>query len=123
MKHRYKDGFNPKITVSKEFGPRVRKILELDMELDRYILSATDHLDLLTEVYASNIYWSTSLEGNPLSEDEVRIVTRDTLSGNMKESRNGPVQEVIITSSVCTLLMRSVCRGAIPRSVRLTISC
>jgi Fic family protein len=95
VKHRYKDGFNPKITVSKEFGPRVRKILELDMELDRYILSATDHLDLLTEVYASNIYWSTSLEGNPLSEDEVRIVTRDTLSGNMKESRNGPVQEVI----------------------------
>ena len=95
VKHRYKDGFNPRITVRKEFGPRVRKIRELDLELDRYILSASDYLELVTEAYASNIHWSTSLEGNPLSESEVQIVTRETLSGNMKESRNGPVQEII----------------------------
>jgi Fic family protein len=95
VKHRYKEGFNPRITVSKEFGPRIRKIRELDMELDRYILSASDYLSLVTEAYASNIHWSTSLEGNPLTENEVRIVTRETLSGNMKESRNGPTQEII----------------------------
>lgn len=95
VRHRYKEGFRPEITVSKEFGPRVRKIRELDLEFDRYILKSSDYFDLVTEAYASNIHWSTSLEGNPLSEDEVRIVTRETLSGNMGESRNGPVQEII----------------------------
>lgn len=95
MRHRHKEVFDPQMTVSKEFGPRVRKIRELDIEFDRYILKASDYADLITEAYASNIHWSTSLEGNPLSEDEVRIITRETLFGNMKESRSGPVQEII----------------------------
>ena len=95
VRHKYKEGFNLRITVSSEFESRVKKIRELDMEFDRYILAADDYFDLIADAYASNIHWSTSLEGNPLSENEVRLVTRETLSGNIFEKRNGPVQEVI----------------------------
>jgi len=66
----------------------------MDMELDRFILSAADYLELVTEAYASNIHWSTRLEGNPLSEDEVVRLTRDTFAG--KTERNpGPQQEIV----------------------------
>ncbi len=66
----------------------------MDMELDRFILSAADYLELVTEAYASNIHWSTKLEGNPLSEEEVVRLTRQTFAG--KEEKNpGPQQEIV----------------------------
>jgi len=87
--------FDSKITVSPEFAARIRRIKELDIEFDRFILSASDYFDLVADAYASNIHWSTSIEGNPLSENEVRLVTRKTLSGDVAESKGGPAQEVI----------------------------
>lgn len=95
VRHRHKDVFDPRITISPEFSSRVRKIRELDVEFNRFILRADDYFDLIADAYASNIHWSTSLEGNPLSEDEVRIVTRETLSGMGRERKGGPSQEVV----------------------------
>ena len=67
---------------------------ELDQEFDRFILRADDYLDLIVDAYSSNIHWSTALEGNPLSENEVRKVTRATLTGRV-EHPGGPSQEII----------------------------
>lgn len=95
VRHRHKEPFEPRITVTPAFSARIRRIKELDVEFDRFILSADDYFDLITDAYASNIHWSTSLEGNPLSEGEVRMVTRATLSGNIAEKKGGPTQEII----------------------------
>jgi Fic family protein len=95
VRHRHKDPFDPEIMVTPEFISRVRKIREMDQEFERFFLSADDYFDLVTSAYASNIHWSTKLEGNPLSEGEVRRVTLATLSGHIQERAPGPVQEII----------------------------
>lgn len=95
VRHRHKETFNPNISISPEFIKRTKRIEELDLEFNRFILSADDYFDLVTEAHASNIHWSTKIEGNPLSENEVKRVTRETLSGNIKESNSGPSQEII----------------------------
>lgn len=95
VKHRHKETFDPHISVGPEFVRRVKRIRELDLDFDRFILSADDYFDLVTEAHASNIHWSTKLEGNPLTENEVKRLTRDTMSGNIHEKNSGPNQEVI----------------------------
>jgi Fic family protein len=87
--------FQPRITVTSEFLDRVVRIRELDFELDRFVLSEKDYSDLVLDAYAANIHWSTKLEGNPLSEEEVRRITRSTFLGEVSEHPNGPVQEII----------------------------
>lgn len=95
VRHKHKELFDPAISVSPEFASRVKKIRELDNEFERFILTADDYFNLVTDASASNIHWSTKIEGNPLSENEVRKVTRETLSGNLEERNNGPNQEII----------------------------
>ncbi len=94
VRHKHKVPFNPEISISKEFSERVRRIRELDQEFKRFLLKADDYLDLIVDAYASNIHWSVALEGNPLTEKEVRKVTRTTLTGTV-EHPGGPSQEII----------------------------
>jgi Fic family protein len=70
-------------------------IRRLDNELDRLVLTASDYMELVTEAYASNVHWSTRLEGNPLKEEEVVRLTRQTFSGKEGEMNPGPQQEII----------------------------
>ncbi|MEI6796166.1 MAG: Fic family protein [Methanomassiliicoccales archaeon] len=95
VRHKRKVPFSPQITVSPDFSRRLLRIRELDFQLGRFILKAKDYAEIATEAYAANIHWSTKLEGNPLSEEEVRRITRSTLQGEMIEQRNGPIQEII----------------------------
>lgn len=94
VSHKRKVPFSPRITISREFTERINRVRELDQEFERFILRADDYLDLVVDAYASNIHWSTALEGNPLSEEEVRKVTRMTMTGRV-EHPGGPNQEII----------------------------
>ncbi|MCG7845336.1 MAG: Fic family protein, partial [Methanomassiliicoccales archaeon] len=95
MKHRRKVPFSPAVPVDSEVRNIFQKIHDLDHELSRFVLTADNYLELVTESYASNIHWSTKLEGNPLSEGEVLRLTRETLSGIEGESNPGPQQEIV----------------------------
>ena len=94
VRHRRKVPFTPKVSIELSNKKVLQEIRMMDMELDRFILSAADYLELVTEAYASNIHWSTSLEGNPLSEEEVVRLTRQTFAGK-EEKDPGPQQEII----------------------------
>lgn len=94
VRHRRKVPFQPRISIELSTKKVLQEIRNIDRELDRFILSATDYLELVTEAYASNIHWSTKLEGNPLSEEEVVRLTRRTFSG-CEEKNPGPQQEIV----------------------------
>lgn len=93
--HRRKVPFSPSVNVPRDYFARTRRIKEVDFELDRFILGAADYLDIVIEAYASNVHWSTRLEGNPLSEEEVRRITRRTFSQGHTETPTGPRQEIV----------------------------
>ena len=67
----------------------------MDEQLSGFMLSEKDYLDLVKDAYASNVHWSTKIEGNELTIDEVRELTTRYTRGEVRESPNGPVQEII----------------------------
>ena len=95
VRHIRKVPFLPCVRAPDSFAQKARRIRELDIELSRFVLKPSDYLRLIEEAFASNVHWSTALEGNPLSLDEVRRITRNSFAGQLKESPDGPTQEVI----------------------------
>jgi Fic family protein len=95
VRHVRKVPFLPCIRTPESFVQKARRVRELDIELSRFVLKPMDYLRLIEEAFASNVHWSTSLEGNPLSLNEVRRITRNSFSGQLKESPDGPTQEII----------------------------
>ncbi len=95
VRHREKIPFMPQPTMSYQFKEYVRQIQDLDRKLGSFILSADDYMNLVNEAYASNIHWSTMIEGNKLSLDEVLTLTTRFTKNGLRESKNGPVQEIL----------------------------
>ncbi len=95
VKHRRKIPFEPKLTMDLETRSMIRDIRSMDNIIDGYVLSAYDYLDLVQEAYASNIHWSTKIEGNELSLEQVRDLTREYIAGRVTESPNGPTREIL----------------------------
>jgi len=95
VRHRHKGPFNPSIEVDPNFISRAKAIRDYDREFDRFILAAGAYEELIIDSYATNIHWSTQLEGNPLSDGEVKRLTRATFSGQLEEKRAGPQQEIV----------------------------
>jgi Fic family protein len=95
VRHKRKVPFDPDISLPVEIMRLNAEIFQMEAELDRCILTGEDYEDLLTEAFASNIHLSTSMEGNPLSHEEVRKITRRSLrEGPPREKLNFFSQEV-----------------------------
>ena len=71
VRHRRKVPFRPELTMVMETRARIRRIREIDERLNGFILSASDYLDLVNDAYASNVHWSTKIEGNPMTYEDV----------------------------------------------------
>lgn len=95
VSHRNKQPFSPQIKVPAGFSARVAALHRLDAELDRYFLDVRDYFEIVQEAYASNVHYSTSLEGNPLTLDEVRRFTRDSFQGKVSATPDVPRQEIL----------------------------
>lgn len=96
IRHKHKEPFNPVYSVPKEFSEWTYRIFQLESELDRFVLSERDYYDLIVEAFASNIHISTKMEGNPLSMEDVRKITRDSFSdGITDEKTDFPMQEIL----------------------------
>ena len=85
-RHRRKVPFSPDIRVPDGFLARMTEITDLDHELDRFILSESNYRELVAQAIASNVHQSVRLEGNPLSAQVVRKLTRDSLRAGATRS-------------------------------------
>ena len=96
IKHKRKVPFDPQIRLGLEYRKIFMNILEMDRVLNEIVLTAGDYLDLVNDVYSSNIHWSVSIEGNPLTREEVRrISTSFFKDAGYLEKRDGPAQEIL----------------------------
>ena len=93
--HKRKVPFQPAIMVPPGFIERVARIVELDRELGEFILSEPDFLSFVEEAVASNLHVSVHLEGNPLSLDQVRRVTRQSLRGRAPATVDPATKEIL----------------------------
>lgn len=96
--HRAKVPFQPVIEIGSDIPARLRRIQEMDGELDRAVLSEEEYFELVADAYSSNIHYSTKLEGNPLPLAEVKRLTRRSLAGKPSEDTRkpkAPTQEIL----------------------------
>ena len=95
VRHKRKVPFQPMLSLPLEYRDMLREIRRLDTVLDGFVLGSSDYMDLIREAYAINIHWTTKIEGNRLSLDEVRKLTTKFTSGEHQEVNNGPTQEIL----------------------------
>lgn len=95
VRHKRKVPFEPTIRSPPKLKERMQEILRLDQELERHVLRPADYFELVTEAYASNFHYSTKLEGNPLSLNEVKRITRNSLRGKKQKIDSGHRQEIL----------------------------
>ena len=95
VRHRRKMPFYPMLSLDLEIRNAIRDIHAMDSELGGFLLSGKDYYDLVLDAYASNTHWSTKIEGNRMTFDEVRTLATEFTSGNTPESPNGPTQEIL----------------------------
>jgi len=96
VRHKRKVPFDPVIKLDLNYRERSNEIRKMDYRLDAIILTAGDYLDFVKDVCSSNIHWSTSIEGNPLTQEDVRMISTSFFSGKKsKEKRDGPRQEIL----------------------------
>lgn len=95
VRHRMKDPFYPMLSLDLDIRGKIREIHDLDSILGGYVLSEQDYYDLVMEAYSSNIHWSTKIEGNRMTLEEVRDLATEFTGGRIEESPNGPTQEIL----------------------------
>ena len=96
VRHRKKDLFSLNIRITPEYRGKISRIRSLDGLLADFMLSLNDYAELVTEAHAVNVHWSTKIEGNNLSLEEVRESSRQIMESRVRIAHNpGPKQEII----------------------------
>ncbi len=96
VRHRRKIPFNPVIAIPSDIARINVELFKLESELDRYILSGKDYLELVGDAFSSNIHISTRLEGNPMTKKDVMGLTKGILERGLPEYIvDFPRQEVL----------------------------
>lgn len=93
--HKKKVPFAPNFVVPRHFIEWNKEVLRYEEELNRYILRKSDYVDLLVEAWSTNVHRSVSIEGSPISAEEVRRLTRNSLNGLQEHTTDWPSQEVL----------------------------
>ena len=95
VRHRHKVPFKPTVTVPPSLGGQASHIIALDRRLDRFVLSDPDYFHLVQEAVTSNLHISTPIEGNPLSLEQVKRLTRDSLRGRPPATVDPAQREIL----------------------------
>ena len=139
VRHTKKDLYSMNIRVSEEYRRKIRSIRSYDGRLGSFILSLDDHVKLVAEAHAVNVHWSTKIEGNKLSLDEVRKSSTEVMASKTRINRDpGPYQEIVnhlysyfiddalslpwdlfTISSIHGLLMKDTGEECVPGSIRV----
>ncbi|AMK13333.1 Fic family protein [methanogenic archaeon mixed culture ISO4-G1] len=95
VRHKRKIPFQPTLSLPLEYREMLHEIRKLDSMLDGFVLGSEDYLELVKDAYSNNIHWSTKIEGNQLSLEEVKRLTTRFTRGEYIEVNNGPTQEIL----------------------------
>ena len=96
VRHKKKDLFFLSLKLSMEYRGKIMDIWSKDDLLADYMLSLNDYEELVSEAHAVNVHWSTKIEGNKLSLEEVRESSRKIMASKVRVAHNpGPKQEII----------------------------
>ncbi len=95
VRHRRKVPFYPMLSLDMDMRRMMSEIRRLDDTLGGFILSERDYMELILDAYSSNIHWSTKIEGNRMSFEEVRTLATEFTAGPIEEEPNGPRQEIL----------------------------
>ena len=139
MRHKKKDLYKLDIRINSDCRSKIREIGEMDSRLDRVILTLDDYRELVETAHAVNVHWSTKLEGNRMSLEEVIGSSRMISSSARKLEAKDPgnKQEILnhlysyfledrfalpwtldTVSSVHRMLMRGTGEDCIPGQIR-----
>lgn len=96
VKHKRKVPFAPQIRLDQGYRRIFMNILEMDRKLNDVILTAGDYLDLVNDACSSNIHWSVSIEGNPLTPKEVKRISSSFFKDpGLIEKKDVHIQEIL----------------------------
>ncbi len=95
VRHRRKDPFYPMLALDLDTRGMIREIRELDSSLGGSVLSEQDYRDLVLDAYSSNVHWSTRIEGNRMTLEEVRGLATEYMGGRIEEVNDDDAQEII----------------------------
>ena len=95
VRHRRKVPFDPKLSLNLEYRRMIAEIRRLDGELGQCVLSDKDYAKLAGDALSDNIHWSTKVEGNTLSPEEVKVLARAFLDGRVDDDVSPLGREII----------------------------
>lgn len=95
VRHRRKVPFDPKLSLNLEYRRMIAEIRRLDGELGQCVLSDKDYTKLAGDALSDNIHWSTKVEGNTLSPEEVKVLARAFLDGRVDDDVSPLGREII----------------------------
>ena len=87
VRHRKKDLFSLNLRLSPAYREKLMGIWSKDDLLADFILSLDDYRELVSEAHAVNVHWSTKIEGNSLSLEEVRESSRAIMASKVRHVR------------------------------------
>ena len=139
VRHKRKDLYKLNLRINSDCRSKIKEIEEMDRQLDRVILRFSDYKELVQDAHAVNVHWSTKLEGNRMSLEDVMNSSR-MVGGSPKklEAKDpGNQQEILnhlysyfmedrfalpwnlgTVSSVHKLLMKGTGEDCIPGQIR-----
>lgn len=97
VRHRRKDLYRLDVRLDRRYREAISAIRGMDAELGGYVLTFEDYRNLVQEAHAMNVHWSTMIEGNRMSLEQVegssRMITgSDTI---VKAADPGDQQEIL----------------------------
>lgn len=97
VRHKKKNMANVNVKVCSDSREKILEIRKMDERLGGMILSFNDYAQLVSDAHASNVHWTTKIEGNKLSLEEVRKSSRTLIEkcNKMDEIDPGPRQEIL----------------------------
>lgn len=97
VRHRKKDLYKLNIGLDGQYRAMIAGIREMDRRLRGFILTFDDYRELVQRAHAVNVHWSTRLEGNRMSLEQVEESSRlvSTSRSVVREMDPGDRQEVL----------------------------
>ena len=95
VRHRRKDPFYPMLALDLDTREMICEIRGLDSSLGGFVLPEQDYRELALDAYSSDIHWSTRIEGNRMTLEEVRGLATEYMDGRIEEVNDGDAQEII----------------------------
>ena len=96
VRHRKKDLSRIDVKIDLKYKEKILGIRDMDTQLENFILGADDYIELVSEAHAINVHWSTRLEGNPMSLEEVKKSSRRMMASSSIITKDpGPAQEIM----------------------------